>query len=514
MNSNPQQMSPGGLGHQAEQQPIHLIDYYHVLLRHRWTVVVCLLIMASLSIWHNARLIPIYRATSTLIIDKESMKSPLTGESMDYESYLSESMTFNTHFKLIKSRPVLERVIRDLKIDQMNDKQKEERLADANPLKQHLSRFKKNILLLLGRKEESAEPVDKATGLVQSLGSMVNIEPIEDTRLVNINVSNADPVMARDIANAVAKAYIDFNIDNRLKFSQNTLSWLTDHLYGMNKKLEDAEEDLLQFKQKMKLLSPEESQKIIAQKTTEFNEAYIQARNKRLELEAKLKQLAGISVSDGDFSHVRSLVTNPLISSLYSQLVSAEVERSRLGKVYKGKHPKMIEVTTQIDNTRSKIQEEIGKEIDNLKAENEVLLAREKVLQKTMADFQKEAMETSGKELNYTILKRNVEMNQNLYDTILSRLKEVDITGNVDVSNIRITEPAVLPTFPVSPNKKRNFIVGIIMGLMVGIGLSFLREYLDRSIHTEEDVHRYIGLPVLSVIPMADQTRGESYKAA
>ena len=120
-------------------------------------------------------------------------------------------------------------------------------------------------------------------------------------------------------------------------------------------------------------------------------------------------------------------------------------------------------------------------------------------------------METNKKELDYTILKRNVEMNQKLYDTILSRAKEADIIGNIDVSNIRITEKAVLPTFPVSPNKKRNVVLGIIIGLMIGIGISFLWEYLDRSLRTEEDVHRYLDLPVLSVIPIADQASGKSY---
>ena len=514
MNSNPQQMSSNSFRPRGEDRPTHLVDYYHVLLRHKWLIIASVLVTVSLAIWHNSRLIPIYRASTTLIIDKESMRSPLTGQRMDYESYLSESMTFNTHFKLISSRPVLERVVRDLKLDQMDEKQKEERLAEVNPFRRHISQLKKNIRLLMGHKEESHEPVDKITGLIQSLRAMVNAEPVEETRLLNISVSNPDPLMAANLANGVAKAYIDFNMDNRLKFSQNTLSWLTDHLYGMKKKLEDAEEELLQFKQQVRLLSPEENQKMIAQKMTDFNNAYIQARNRRLEIEAKLKQLGSISLASGDASHVRSLVANPIIDNLQGQLVGAEVERSRLAKVYRAKHPKMIEISSKIDNTRRKIGEEIEKEIDNLKAEKQVLLAKEDVLQKTIADFEKEAMETSGKELNYTILKRNVEMNQRLYDTILSRLKEADITGNVDVSNIRITEQAIVPEFPVSPSKRRNLIIGIIFGLIIGIGLSFLWEYVDRSIHTEEDVQRYLGLPVLSVIPMADQARGESYKTS
>jgi succinoglycan biosynthesis transport protein ExoP len=494
-----------------QEQPTHLIDYYHVLLKHKWTVIVSLLIVVSLVLYHNAGLIPIYRATTTLIIDKESMKSPITGQRMDYETYLSESMTFNTHYKLITSREVLEKVVKALKWDEMGEKQKNETIREIGPLKQHLSKFKKNISLLLGRKDNNPAPQDRMTGLVLALRGMVSVEPVEETRLVNITAMNPNPAMARDVANAVAQAYIDFNIDNRMRSSQYTLTWLTNHVYEMKKKLEDAEAEFLTYKQKASLLSPEESQKMIAQKRTEFNDAYIQARNRRLELNTKLKQLRGISSAKGDVSHLRSLIASPLIDTLYNQLVNAEVELGRLREVYKSKHPKVIEVTTSIENIRRKMDEEVKKETANLEAEQEVLLAKEEVLQKTIADFEKEAMETNKMELNYTILQRNVEMNQRLYDTILSRLKEVDITGNIDVSNIRITESAVLPRFPMGPNKKRNLMLGIVVGLMIGVGLSFLWEYLDRSLRTEEDVRRYLGLPVLGVIPKADQATDKSY---
>ena len=67
--------------------------------------------------------------------------------------------------------------------------------------------------------------------------------------------------------------------------------------------------------------------------------------------------------------------------------------------------------------------------------------------------------------------------------------------------------------FPVRPNKKLNLMLSVIFGLMIGIGCSFLWEYLDRSLRTEEDVQRYLGLPVLSVIPLADQAKARTQGA-
>ena len=139
-----------------------------------------------------------------------------------------------------------------------------------------------------------------------------------------------------------------------------------------------------------------------------------------------------------------------------------------------------------------------------MKSESSVLLSREKVLQKTIAEFENEALATNRKELKYTILERNVQTNQKLYDTLLSKVKESNIMESIDVSNIRIAEEARTPGGPVKPNKNRNLILGALFGLVMGIVLAFFWEYLDRSLRTEEDVQRYLGLPVLSVIPKAE----------
>jgi len=499
------------------EQTINLAEYYHLLLKHKWTIVVCVIIATIVVLWQNSRIVPIYRATTTMIIDKESAKSPITGRRMNYESYISESMTFNTHFELIKSQEVMERVIKKLKLDRMGKKKEKEEFSEINPLKQFLSQFMKNIRLLFNgnpkRKPQKVlvSPEDKLVRLARSLGGMVQVRPVEDTRLLRIRVTGLSPKMTMDIANATARSYIEFNTDNRMKASQSTLTWLTDHLYELKKNLEDAESEFLVYKQSAKLISIEDSQKLIAERIRDFNDEYLKARNRRLELDAKLAQLRRISKSGGDVPHLRSLVANELINDLYGQLVNADVALSRLSKVYKSKHPKVVEVKTKIENVRRKLHEELRKEVDSLKAERAVLLSKEKVLQKTMSDFEQEGMDTNKKQLKYTILKRNVEMNQKMYDTLLSRLKEANIAGNIDVSNIRIVEKALLPGFPVSPNKKRNLLLGIVFGLMVGVGIGFLREYIDRTLRTEEDVQKYLGLPVLSVIPMAGQAEGKPY---
>ena len=490
----------GDMNTTEQAESPNLAEYYYILSKHKWTIIASLIVMVTLTMLYTFRMRPVYRATTLLVIEKEQSKSPLTGERLDYESYASQSLTFNTHFKLITSRPVLEQVIKDLKLDQVE----REKGIEVNPLRELLGQFKKNIRLLFGGEEKFLPPQDKMIALTEKLKEKVDIEQVRDTRLLKVSIEDHDKIMAMDIANSLARAYNEFNIANRLKSSQNTLSWMTDQLYGMKKKLEDAEEEFLAYKQRERLFSVIGRQKVITQKIEEFNDAYIEARNKRLELDAKLAKLGQTSSSRTDIIHVRSLINNPLIDNLYSQLLGSEVELSRLSKVYRSKHPKVIQIKTKIDNTGNKLQGELRKEVENLRSERSVLLAREEVLQKTMADFEKDALETNRKELKYSILERNVKTNQRLYDTLLSKIKESNIIGTVDVSNIRIAEKAVAPQYPVKPKKKLNLILSIIFGLMTGIGISFLWEYLDRSLRTEEDAQRYLDMTVLSVIPVID----------
>ena len=494
----------------------NLAEYYGVLTRHKLLITLCFIVGVSIALWYNSKLIPFYSATATMIIDKESTRSPLTGQVMNYESYLSESMSFNTHFELITSRPVLEKVVQDLKLDQVQQGVKKEQQVEESPLKEIISRIKKNIRLLLGEKEEKVKkrvvgPEDRLLSLAQMVKGMVSVEPVEDTRLIRLIAVSTSPTEARDVANAVARAYMDYNLQSKLRASKNTLEWLTDNLYKTKEKLNVAEEAFLAYKQKSNLISLEDSRETISKKIAEFNDSFIQARNRRLELNSRLEELDRISKTRQNIPHFRSLIGSELIEELYGQLVKDESELARLKKIYKSKHPKIVAMNARIADMRGKLRTEIQKEIQNLRAERSLLENKEKIIQKTITDYEKEAMAINKKELKYGILKRNLELNQELYNTIMSRLKEANITANVDVSNIRLMEKALLPMAPVNPHRQRNLIMGIFLGLFAGIGLSFLLEYLDRTLHTEDDVQSFLDLPVLSVIPIARKSKHRTY---
>lgn len=488
---------------QETEQSIHLTDYYYVLLKYKWLIIASFVITVSLTVFFTFRMTPIYSATATMVIDNQKTKSPLTGEALDYGSYVSQAISFNTHLNLITSRPVLEKVIRTHKLDRADAGNTDDKVQIAS-LGDLLNYFRENLRRLMGEKDKVLTAEDKRIMLIERLRRKINVSEVRDTLLLKITVEDPDPVMAQNIANTLAQSYIEFDTTSKVKSSQNTMSWMTAQLYETQKKLEDAEAEFMAYKQDEKLFSIQGKQNLITQKIEDFNDSYIEARNRRLELDAKLEKLKRSLRSEGEVLYARSLIDNPLIESLYTQLHESEVELNRLNNIFKSKHPKIVQITGKIEETRKKLNEEIKKEIENLKSERSVLHTKEKILQETISGFESDALETGKKELQYTILQRNLNTNQKLYDILLSKIKEANIEESLEVSNIRIAEEAVAPLAPIKPKKKQNILIGAILGLMTGIGFSFLWEYLDRTIRTEDDVQKYLELPVLSVIPEAE----------
>lgn len=489
-----------------EEKEIHLSDYLMIFMKRKVLIILVFILTVLTTGFYSFFVDPVYESSARLILDKEKSNSPITGERIDYESYHSQTMSFNTSIKTIKSSPVIREVIQALNLDS------EEKDLEVNFFRQWLSNLKDNIKQLLVKKEDdtqlSLEEIEnrKMQALIAQVQEKITVEQIRDTRLLTISAKDKDPKLAAAIANMLTTKFMEFNLTNKMDASKQTLAWLNQELYDIRKKLEDDEQKFFEYKQESRLFSIEGKQKVTEQKIQEFNNLYLETRNKRLELDAKINELNKNLGSLKGVANVRSLINNPIIESIYAKVVNLEIELSRLSKIYKGRHPNIVQTQTELIKTRNSLAQEIAKEKENLKSERKVLYAREKTLEKTLTEFEKEALDTSSKELKYTILQRNVDTSKNLYDLMLSRIEESNILQTANTSNIRLVETAQVPIAPVSPNKQRNILLAMVLGIFFGCGLAFFFEYMDQTVRTEEDIHQYFDLPVLSVIPKADKS--------
>lgn len=494
---------------EKSKQDIHLSEYWYVLRRRLWVIVAFTATIVLASIWLTSTMQPVFSASSRIAIEKGLSSSPVTGKRTEYESAHSERLSFNTHFKLITSKPVIEVLLNSLE----QPKVEKEHVVAAEPedsvqtvrsyLKDGHAQLKKNISFLLGRKKRELATAEMKDREIWRLKRKISVRHVKETRLITIKASDHDPAGAALIANQMAKTYIEFDMASRLKAANENLAWLNKEVYAMKERLEEDERKFYEYKQRNKVFSLAGKQKVIDQKISELNNDYLNTRNKRQELDTKLAEIRKQYAEPGDIGYIRSILENKAIHNIYSSLTSLELELGRLSKVFRSKHPKMQQVVAEIGKVKGKLKAELKKEIENLRIQRNILLKREKVMEQTISEFETDALDTSSKELKYTILQRNMDTSQKFYETMVAKIKETGILSTSGASNIRIVERASVPLSPIKPDKRKNILLGFVLGLFGGIGLAFFIEYLDQSIRTEDDVEKYLGCPVLSIIPLA-----------
>lgn len=450
-------------------EQVHLREYVRVLRKYVWLVLACFVVVLATVALGTYLQRPIYRATTKALLEREA---PRVVNFQDLGSAGGESIEFfQTQVQIIKSRPVAQRVI--------------------------------DTLDLKGKKPELTQGGDPVEAFLRT----VSVEPIRNTRLVEIQVEDADPKLAADIANTLAGAYVHQNLELKLSAARDALSWLTAQVSDLKTKVNESELALQRYREQAGLIQVEEKQSLGARKLAEFNSAYIEAKAKRLEMETRLGELRRASKQPEVLESSPLVMNNPLIQRLKGQLVELEVQRSKLLKTYREKHPEVVKIQSQVDEISLKIREEVGRLALSMESEFNALKARETAMLQAVNQYRDEAQVLGKKEIQLGILKREADSNQQLYDVLLKRLKETSLSQGLDSSNVRIVESAIVPTRPVKPRKALNLALGAFVGLVVGVCAAFFLEYMDDTIRTPEQVERALGVPVFSLIPVLYRTR-------
>lgn len=463
-------MPPGQtLPSEGLMEQVHLREYLRVLRKHGWLVAACFVVVLATVALGTYLQRPIYRATTKALLEREAPRvvnfqdvGPAGGESLEF---------FQTQVQIVRSRPVAQRVI--------------------------------DTLDLKGKKPELALAGDPVEAFLQT----VSVEPVRNTRLIEIQVEDADPKLAANIANTLATTYVHQNLELKLSAARDALSWLTAQVSDLKTKVNESELALQRYREQAGLVQVEEKQSLGARKLVEFNSAYIEAKAKRLEMETRLGELRRASQQPEVLESSPLVINNPLVQRLKGQLVELEVQRSKLLKTYREKHPEVVKIQSQIDEISQKIREEVGRLGLSMESEYNALKARENAMLQAVNQYRDEAQALGKKEIQYGILKREVDSNQQLYDVLLKRLKETSLSQGLDSSNVRIVETAIVPPRPVKPRKALNLALGVVVGLVVGVCAAFFLEYMDDTVRTPEQVERALGVPVFSLIPMLPRTR-------
>ncbi|MEW6002611.1 MAG: polysaccharide biosynthesis tyrosine autokinase [Nitrospirota bacterium] len=477
---------------EAEEEEVHLRDFLHVLLRRKWTAITFFLVVVTTVLIGTFMKVPIYRATVAVKIDKEN---PQVLKFQDiYGIERVEEDYYQTQYKILKSRNLAKRVIRSVKLDENAE------FVDTNKLSQKVA----TGITETSVKQNFEEDVNPQ--IVDGFLGRVTVTPEQKSRIVRVSFDSQSPELSADVANGIAKSYIQFNIESRFEATQQARDWLEKQLQDMKAKVERSEEALNKYAADNKIIfltegrtgetKESEGQNIITRKLAELSTELVQATSDRIAKEASY-----IEAHQSEGALISRVLNDPLIQTLKKDLASKEAEYSQLSKIYKPDYPKMVRLKKEISQIEARIDAETTKMLSSIKKDYRAAQKREASLKSTLETYQKEALGLNDKMVQYQILKREADTNRELYNGLLQRLKETGVSANLTTSNIQVLDWAEIPRTHHKPRKTLNLLMAIITGLFGGIGLAFFVEYLDNTVKTPEDVEKRISLPSLGVVP-------------
>src|SRR5215831_7020773 len=487
-------ISPQALQEQAildvspEEVP-HLIDYWQLALKRRWTVLTCLVVVFVTVVIGTLKQKPVYEGKVLIEINPEEpsvvnfREVAQVAPTVDVDSYRE------TQYKILKSRSLAEHVVRDLQLYRYPEFYRWRMLVgliEGNPEKIPSAKD-------LGPPDASSDAF--RISVSNFLGS-VNISPVRRSNLVELSFDCTNPQLAARVANRLAELYIEQNLQVKWDETQKASEWLRGRLTEMKASLEKSEDKLQAYAQANNILFVSEKQSMITERLNQLLTEYTKAQSDRYQKQSLYSQVEAGQVQD-----LPAVFNNPLIQHLEEKRVDLDKQYAEVTTWVKPNYPKARQVKKQMDALQSKIDEEKETVTQNIVDEYHAAEAREKYLAKAVEDQKAEVNDLAQRSIQYNILKRDVDSNKQLYEGLLQRLKEAQVSAGLKASNIRIVDSAELPKGPVKPRVLLNLVLGIILGLGLGVGLAFFQEYLDKTLKTPDEVERLLRLPSLGVLP-------------
>ena len=314
-----------------------------------------------------------------------------------------------------------------------------------------------------------------------------------------------DPSLAAKAVNTLIDTYIEQNYKTRLDATTRTSDWLAQQLSELQMKVEESQEKLVRYQKEHGILGIDEKQNIITSKLDELNKELTAAEGDRMQKES-VYRLA----SSGEPDLLSNLDPSSPLVKLRSQEEDLHRQLAQASVHFQPTYPKVEELNQQLAAVQADIKAEIKRLATKYEKDYLAALGREKLLRASLENQKAEENQLNESAIEYSLLKRDVESNRQLYEGLLQKLKEAGVLTGLRSSNVRIVDPASAPTAPSTPNLPRNLLMSLVVGLAGGLSLAFILESRDNAVHSLEQVRMITALPSLAIIPFSSHPRGRS----
>src|SRR5271170_108263 len=458
---------------QVAREP-HLLDYIIILRKHQWLILTFLLTVVTVVTIASFKMKPVYLAAARVEVDKESQNLSPFPDSNSYDEFMDMENYLETQTKILQSETLALQTIKSLDLTRYPE-------FGGGP---SATAWAHN------------GPAPQRPAILGAFLGRLTVKRVANSRLIEVTFEAEDPQLAAQIVNTHLQNFVEQNFRSKYDATIQASNWLSSELEGLRIKVEKSENARIAYQRANQTWQIDEKQDITTSKLADLSKAVTDAQT-----DVALKEALYRMAISGNVDALPAARNNDVISSLLRRKSDLDEQYAEALDQYGPNFPKVLrlaaqqkEVDDNLADARKVMVESVGIEFDTAKSHVELL---QEALDKQKA----EANDLAEKLVQYHILQHDAESNKQLYDGLLQKLKEAGITAGLRSSNIRVVDPALVPASPSRPQKARNILLAVLVGLVGGVGLALFREYLDNTVKSPDDIEALTGLPSLAVVP-------------
>ncbi|MEA2602892.1 MAG: polysaccharide biosynthesis transport protein [Acidobacteriota bacterium] len=468
----------------APESELHIGEYIAMARRH-WKLgaLCCLLGLAGAGI-HYAVTPRQYQSTATIQIERRSLTPLSNAQNPWLENYWNMEF-YPTQYELLQSRGLAERVVKSL--DLMED-------PSFNPGAG------------AGRDSAHGPTAEDDQAVLGRLADQIrgglSVTPVRTTQLVQLSYSAASPEFAAKAANAFAESFIDLGVEDRYATAGKASTFLTTQIGKLKKEIEDKEARLQAFSRRSDIVSVDPQSNVNLQRFEAINGSFMEAKKSRMQKEAEYHE-----VMTAPRETVADSLSGGMVAEMRREQLNLEREYETRLKVYKPEFPEMVTLKSNIDKGQQHFLEVIRDQVDkarsNAFAAYQTALRQEQSLESELNSLRSQAIDQNSAAVEITNLRVEIKTRRDLLDELMRKQSETDVAVRLQdtrESNVRIIDKALVPGGPFRPSLRQDLSYGLLLGLLAGIAIAVLIEFMDRTIKSPEEIERRLGLPPLAVI--------------
>jgi capsular exopolysaccharide synthesis family protein len=452
---------------ESGQGGIPFAHYRWMLNRHKWRLLLFVGVAVAATVMVSKRLTPFYESTVTLDVDRMAPQGVVGQEAVASRAAYNDSELFlQTQISLIQSDAVLRPVV---------DKYLPAQVNGVNPARR-----------------------DAPVSL-----PLLTITRPPRTYLLKISYRSPDPKLAADVANAVAKSYINHSFSMKLEETTRNQGYMNKSLEELQAKMEQSSQALAQFEKDLDMLNPEDKSNTLSSRLLQLNTDWTNAQAELIKKEAADRSVHSGSVealeASGQGEQLRKLE-----ESMADEAVKFATIKTQYGEnypTYKQEAAKQAQLAQRYEALKKSIVERVDAEYREAQDNEKQLHA---AVNETKASFD----QLSTKSLQYKTLKRDADSDKAIYDELTKKVKEAGINESFQSSSIRVADDARPGLFPVYPRVTFNAMIAFLASSFLGIVIVFVAEGMDHTLRDPEEIQRQLQTEVLGALPVVKAWRG------